>query len=53
MNSVIDNYLKDRYLWNDDYKAMSRNLSIPYVDTYDNYLENTLQQMTTNTLDKW
>ena len=52
MNSVIDNYLKDRYLWNDDYKAMSRNLSIPYVDTYDNYLENTLQQMTTNTLDK-
>ena len=52
MNSVIDNYLKDYYLWNDDYKAMTRNLSIPFVDSYDNYLEHTLLQMTTNTLDK-
>ena len=52
VNRIIDEYLGKNYLWNDDYKELSRDLSIPFVDTYENFLETTLMSMTTNTLDK-
>lgn len=52
VNSIIDNYLAKNYLWNDDYKELSRDLAIPYVDFYNNFLQKTLMGMTTNTLDK-
>ena len=52
MNPTIDSVLEKYYLWNDDYKKMNRDLHIPYVDYYDNFLRNTLLSMTTNTLDK-
>ena len=52
MNATIDEFLEDYYLWNDDYKKMSRDLTIPYVDAYENFLRSTLMQMTTNDLDK-
>ncbi len=49
---MIDDYLCDYYLWNDDYKAMERDYSIPYTSDSDNFMVNTLMSMTTNTLDK-
>lgn len=52
MNQAIDAYLSSHYLWNDEYKGMKRNLNIPYVDSYDNFLQTTLMSMSTNTLDK-
>ena len=52
MNLIMDNFLESYYLWNDDYKKLSRDLSIPYVDSYDNFLKTTLMGMTTNILDK-
>lgn len=52
INSIIDDYLVDNYLWNDDYKNLSRDMSKPFVDFYDNFLRTTLMGMTTNTLDK-
>ena len=52
MNVAIDKYLQTHYLWNDEYMSMTRDLTIPYVDAYENYLKQTLLQMTTNTLDK-
>lgn len=52
MNKTIDDYLAGYYLWNDDYKGMTRDLTIPYVDSYDNFLQTTLMKMTSNKLDK-
>lgn len=52
VNSIIDDYLVDYYLWNDEYKKLSRDFSIPFVDFYENFLKTTLMGMTTNTLDK-
>ena len=52
MNKTIDDYLTEYYLWNDEYKGMTRDLSIPYVDSYDNFMETTLLKMKGNTLDK-
>ena len=52
MNETIDSYLLTHYLWNDEYKGMKRNLNIPYLDSYDNFLQTTLMSMKTNTLDK-
>lgn len=52
MNLVMDSYLETYYLWNDDYKKQSRNLKIPFVDVYENFLRTTLMGMVTNTLDK-
>lgn len=52
MNSVIDEFLENYYLWNDEYKELSRDLTIPYMDFYENFLKTTLMGMTTNTLDK-
>ena len=52
INLIIDDYLGKNYLWNDDYKKLSRDLTIPYVDFHENFLRTTLMSMTTNTLDK-
>lgn len=52
INLIIDDYLESYYLWNGDYKKLSKDLTIPFVDVYDNYLRTTLMGMTTNTLDK-
>lgn len=52
MNETIDAFLADYYLWNDEYKEMTRDLTIPFVDSYENFLRTTLMGMTTNTLDK-
>ena len=45
MNATIDEFLEDYYLWNDDYKKMSRDLTIPYVDAYENFLRSTLMKI--------
>ena len=52
MNQTIDSYLASYYLWNDEYKGITRNLNIPYKDSYDNFLKTTLMSMSTNNLDK-
>ncbi len=52
MNKAIDEYLLKNYLWNDEYKGMTRDLDIPYKDSYENFLKKTLINMSTNTLDK-
>lgn len=52
MNENIDDYLVGYYLWNDEYKGMTRDLTIPYEDSYENFLQTTLMKMTGNKLDK-
>lgn len=52
MNKNIDNYLTGYYLWNEEYKGMTRDLTIPYEDSYENFLQTTLMKMTGNKLDK-
>lgn len=42
----------DYYLWNDEYRQMSRDLSLDYISSSDNFLKRTLLEMTTNDLDK-
>lgn len=51
-NSKIDSYLAERYLWNDEYGQMTRDLKIEYAGDKDNFLTRTLLGMTTNNLDK-
>lgn len=48
VNSAVDQYLKERYLWNDEYNTLTPDFSL----AYDEFLENTLMSMRTNTLDK-
>lgn len=48
INYSVDQYLKEMYLWNDEYKTLTPNFSQPYNE----FLENTLMGMKTNTLDK-
>lgn len=48
INTQVDEYLKENYLWNDEYKTLSPDFSL----TYDKFLVNSLMSMTTNTLDK-
>ncbi len=48
INKLMDEYLKEYYLWNKDYQLTTRDFS----QAYDDFLENTLMSMTTNTLDK-
>ena len=48
INYSVDQYLKEKYLWNDDYKLLTPN----FRQAYDEFLRNTLLSMTTNTLDK-
>ena len=47
-NRQMDEILKTYYLWNDEYKTLTPDFGVPY----DRFLENTLMNMTTNTLDK-
>lgn len=51
VNAAIDEYLSAKYLWNDEYNGMKRDLTIPYASDYDNFLTRTLSQMTTNKFD--
>ena len=46
-NMESDKYLSESYLWNEEYKMLSRNLS----QNYDDFVENTLLSMTTNSED--
>lgn len=48
INYSVDQYLKEKYLWNDEYKTLTPN----FDQAYDDFLENTLMSMNTNTLDK-
>lgn len=48
VNVVVDNYLREKYLWNDEYKGLTLDYSLDYKD----FLENNLMSLTTNTLDK-
>lgn len=48
INYIVDDYLKAKYLWNEEYQTLTPDLTLPY----DDFLENTLMSMRTNTLDK-
>lgn len=48
INYHVDQYLKEAYLWNGEYKTLTPN----FTQAYDAFLENTLMSMRTNTLDK-
>lgn len=52
LNKTIDNYLVERYLWNDEYNTMRRDGSISYSSSSSNFLYTTLMKMSTNVLDK-
>jgi carboxyl-terminal processing protease len=47
INIQMDNYLRDYYLWNDEYKTLDVNYNMNYQD----FLFNNLTSMTTNKLD--
>ena len=44
INYSVDQYLREKYLWNDDYKLLTPN----FRQAYDEFLRNTLLSMTTN-----
>lgn len=48
VNVQVDQYLKEMYLWNDEYKT----LTLDYNQTYDTFFYQSLGRLTTNTLDK-
>lgn len=48
VNAKVDQYLREKYLWNDEYKT----LNLDYTKKYDNFFYDALGSMTTNTLDK-
>lgn len=48
INYSVNQYLEEKYLWNDEYKTLTPN----FQQTYDAFLRNTLLSMNTNTLDK-
>lgn len=48
INVQVDQYLKDWYLWNEEYKTLTPN----YNQTYDAFFYNALGSLKTNTLDK-
>lgn len=52
LNTVVDKILSPYYLWNDEYKTLNRDLTIPYESVSDNFMKTTLLSMKTNTLDK-
>lgn len=47
INQKVDGYLSEYYLWNTEYKTLSRDFSENYKD----FFEKNLKKMTTNTLD--
>lgn len=49
INKKMDSYLKERYLWNEDYKKLTPN----FAQSYESYLPSLLlNQMTTNIYDR-
>ena len=48
INLQVDEFLKKMYLWNDEYTTLTPDFTL----NYDDFLENTLMSMTSNTLDK-
>lgn len=48
LNRKVDAYLKEMYLWNDEYKGLSLN----FAQNYDDFFYGALGSMKTNTLDK-
>lgn len=48
INYSVNQYLEEKYLWNDEYKTLTPN----FQQAYDEFLRNTLLSMKTNTLDK-
>ncbi len=48
VNRKVDEYLKEKYLWNDEYKT----LTLDYAKEYDAFFNDALMSMQTNTLDK-
>ena len=48
VNAQVDQYLREMYLWNDEYKT----LDLDYNKGYDDFFYDALGSMTTNTLDK-
>lgn len=48
VNGEVDQYLREMYLWNDEYKT----LDLDFTKGYEDFFYNTLGSMTTNTLDK-
>lgn len=51
-NKTIDAYLSERYLWNEEYQQMQRDLKQEYVSDDQNLLVSTLMRMSVNDLDK-
>ncbi len=48
INAKVDEYLREMYLWNDEYKT----LNLDYDKGYEDFFYDALGSMTTNTLDK-
>lgn len=48
VNGEVDQYLREMYLWNDEYKT----LDLDFTKGYEDFFYNALGSMTTNTLDK-
>lgn len=48
VNALVDSYLRENYLWNDEYKT----LSLDFTKSYESFLNDALMSLTTNTLDK-
>lgn len=48
LNREVDEYLSENYLWNDEYKALTKNFN----QNYENFFYGNLLKMNTNNLDK-
>lgn len=48
VNAKVDQYLREMYLWNDEYKT----LNLDFNQNYEKFFYNALGSMKTNTLDK-
>ena len=48
INAKVDEYLREMYLWNDEYKT----LNLDHNKGYEDFFYDALGSMTTNTLDK-
>lgn len=48
LNKKVDTYLKEMYLWNDEYKT----LTLDFTQNYEDFFYGALGSMKTNTLDK-
>ncbi|WP_420186519.1 S41 family peptidase [Bacteroides pyogenes] len=48
INDLVNNYLKEKYLWNEEYKTLTPDFTL----AYDKFVKQTLVSMRTNNLDK-